>query len=249
MRKTVVTILILLLSVAASFAQEAAPKDIIVLRNGDRLTGVIVLQTDETVMIQTDDGKRFQFQIGEIERIEQEKIKSKVNKMRPAKTGNFGVLAAMELGLAKSSEAAITAPDIDVSVAFGSKNAFGSETFAGIGAGFELIPAKAEDKRMTFIPIFLQIHKNLTNNNIKPFIGTKIGHAISVHENYKGGTFALLTSGINFPIAQRSSINAGIFGKIQQIKGSIIEKNKLGDFIKNGTTQFSTFGVNISFIF
>ena len=74
MRKTVVTILILLLSVAASFAQEAAPKDIIVLRNGDRLTGVIVLQTDETVMIQTDDGKRFQFQIGEIERIEQEKI-------------------------------------------------------------------------------------------------------------------------------------------------------------------------------
>ena len=87
MRKTVVTILILLLSVAASFAQEAAPKDIIVLRNGDRLTGVIVLQTDETVMIQTDDGKRFQFQIGEIERIEQEKIKSNVNKMRPAKTG------------------------------------------------------------------------------------------------------------------------------------------------------------------
>ena len=249
MRKTVVTILILLLSVAASFAQEAAPKDIIILRNGDRLTGVIVLKTDETVMIQANDGKRFQFQISEIERIEQEKTKSKAIKQRAAKSGNFGILATIDFGMAKSKEAALTAPDLGVSVALGSKNAFGSKTFAGIGTGFELIPAKAEDKKMTFIPIFLQIHKNLTDNEIKPFIGTKIGYAISVNENYKGGTIASLSGGINFPIAQRSSINAGIFGKLQQINGSIVEKNELGDFTKRGTTKLCTIGINISFIF
>lgn len=252
MKKTLFTLVLLLFPLFLGFGQEISPKDIIVLKNGNKFIGEIVLKTDDTVIFQTEDGKRFQFQTNEIARIGQEKIKPAAvesDVQQPKGSGNFGGLIEVNGGVAHSAPASVTAPDFGASVALGSRNAFGSQTFAGIGAGIELILAKEEDKKMAFIPIFIQVQKNLTNKQIKPFVGTKIGYAVSTTKNFKGGTAASLNGGISIPLSRRSAINVGIVGKIQQITGTIIERNERGDFTKHGAAPLVSAGGVVSFQF
>lgn len=238
-----------LLILTSGFGQELKPRDVIILKNGEKYSGQIILKSDETVMLQTDDGKRYQFQTAEIKEIEREKIKSRPQQREPKSNSNLGVLAELRGGIARSKSISLTSPETETSVAIGLRNAFGSKAFVGIGSGLDFIFAKDELKKMTFIPIFIQIHKNLTDNQIKPFIGTKIGYAIGVNENYKGGLSASLSSGINIPVSGRTSINIGIFGKIQQINGAVTEWNELGEFSKNGTAPIGAVGLNFSFLF
>lgn len=251
MKKAFFTLILLLLPLFLGFGQETSSKDVIVLKNGNKFIGEIVLQTDDTVIFQTNDGKRYQFQTSEIERMGQKETKPivKATEQHLREARNFSGLIEIKGGIANSTPASVTAPNFGCSVALGSRNAFGSQAFAGIGTGIEFVLAKEKGKKMAFIPIFIQVHKNLTDNQIKPFIGTKIGYTVSTTKNYKGGTAALLSSGISIPFFRRSAINVGIFGKIQQITGTIIVRNEWGDFTKHGTSPLVSTGGVVSFQF
>lgn len=65
--------LFLLLSIS-TFAQQAVTQSVITLKTGERYRGEIVMRTDEILMLKTGDGKRYQFRVGEIEKIKQETL-------------------------------------------------------------------------------------------------------------------------------------------------------------------------------
>lgn len=241
-------IFFLLFGITVILAQEATPQSTVYLKNGDVFKGRILMSTDEVMMIQTDDGKRYQFLTSEIERISEDRQKKDSRQI--GKESNFGVIIDLEGGIANASTENIrNSPLISGSAALGTKNLFNSNTFAGLGTGVEFIFPKNEGKNLILLPIFIQLNKTFTDNPIKPFIGTKTGYSFGLNKEYKGGVFIKLSGGANFSISEKTSVNLGVFGKIQQISGLIIEKNEWGEFVKNGTTPLYSIGLNFAFIF
>ena len=82
-----------------------------------------------------------------------------------------------------------------------------------------------------------------------PFIASHAGYAFKLNENYGGGAYFKLSSGASFQITEKTAFNIGLFGKIQQISGTIIEQNHLGEFTGEGNAKMYSTGLNVSFIF
>ncbi len=237
-----------LVSIATSFAQEANPRNTIFLKNGDSFKGQILMRTDEIIIIQTDDGKRYQLQLSEIDRIQQD-MKS-IDKDGTGKASNFGGIIDLEGGLAyASTEGLQYSPATSATIALGVRDFLKSNVFAGLGSGVQVVFSKNENKNLLLLPLFIQLNKTFTNNSVKPFIGTKAGYAFSLNKEYQGGVLFKLAGGAAFSISRRLSFNVGVFGKIQQISGTVIERNELGKFVKQGTTPLYSTGLNLGFIF
>lgn len=247
MRRFVFSIIFSLSSFAVLFAQEMKSQDVLHLKNGEVFKGMIMLKTDDVVVLNTDDGKRYQFQLSDIEKLGQEIPKTRTEKNKLP--SSFATLVELNGGISSVPIASFqTTPMFSCSVALGSKDTFGTNTFAGIGLGYEAVFSKS-DKTMSFLPIFVQIHKNLSNKPINPYVGMKSGYALCFNDEFTGGAFVCLALGINFRLADEKSFNLGLLGKIQSVSGTIIERNELGEFTTQGSTPMYTFGLNIGFIF
>lgn len=234
-------------SFAPLTAQEVKPKDVLHLKNGEVFKGMIMLKNDEVVILNTDDGKRYQFRLSEVEKLEQET--PKIQRERKESPSNFAALVELKGGISSVSIVSFqSTPMLSGSVTFGSKDAFGTNTFAGLGLGYETIFAK-NDKTMSFLPIFVQIHKNLSSKSVNPYVGMKLGYALCFDDAFEGGALVNLAWGLNFRLTGEKSFNLGLSGKVQSISGTIIERNELGEFTTQNATPMYTIGLNLGFIF
>ncbi len=250
MNKFIRILFLLLISAGSLLAQESNMRDVVILKNGEKIHGEIVSVSDEILILITEDGKRFQFQLSEISSLEKEVISQKNDTKPNHNQGNFAGIAELNGGITKASSTEIPAsPTMALSLAFGSKNAFKSNVFLGLGVGYETILTKDKSQSMSFLPVFLQIHKTLSENKIAPFVASNLGYAFKMNENYGGGAYFKLSGGVNFQITQKSAFNIGIFGKIQKISGTIIENNNLGEFVTEGNTKMFSTGLSAAFIF
>ncbi|HHT21776.1 MAG TPA: hypothetical protein GXZ87_00470 [Bacteroidales bacterium] len=243
-------LVILLVITNTAFAQESIVRDVILLKSGEKVQGKIISQTDKVLTLKTDDGKRFQFQLSEIVSIEQEETTRKPEVKPTQHQGNFTGIIEINGGVASAKATPIPAsPAMAVSLAFGSKNAFGSNGFLGLGVGYETSLAKNNSNKLTFLPVFILLQKTFTTNKTAPFIASHVGYTFKLNENYGGGAYFKLSGGVNFQIAEKTAFNIGLFGKIQQISGTIIEQNHLGEFMGEGNTKLYSAGLSLSFIF
>lgn len=239
---------LLVTAAISNFAQESSVKSKVYLKNGTVFNGEILMTTDGVMVMQTDDGKRYQFQISEIDRVEQGLKKEETAQSDVLR--NFSGTLEINGGFAKAPiEGFRFSPQFSATIALGTKNFLKTKTFVGIGTGFELIPLQYNPEELTFIPIFIQINKILSNGTTSPFVGLKSGYSFSLNNAYKAGMLVQLASGVNFKISNDKSLNVGIFGKIQEISGTIIENNEHGSFVKHGATKILNGGLSLGFLF
>ena len=225
--------------------------EIITLKTGEKYQGEIVLRTDDVVMLRTSDGKRYQFQISEIERIGlKNTVQSDENSGENTHQGNFAGIIDVTGGLALAPFTLIdNALTMSATLAFGSRNAFGTSAFAGVGAGYVAITGTEKSENLTYIPLFLQAFVPLQNSRISPAIGTKAGYSFTLSEQNKGGPFFNLSGGISYKITTISSLYVGFYGQAQGISGTVIETNELGEFTKQGNAMIFSLGLNAAFLF
>ncbi len=243
-------LVILLVFTSTAFAQETVMRDVVFLKSGEKIYGEIIGKTDKIITLKTDDGNRFQFQFSDIASIEKE-ITHQKPKVKPTKSqGNLSGMMEISGGISKASSTAISlSPSPAISLAFGSKNAFNSSAFLGIGVGYETLLAKDGSQNLTFLPVFLQIYKTLSEHKVAPFVASSLGYAFKMNESYSGGAYFKLSGGANFQLTQNRAFSIGVFGKIQKISGTIIETNNLGEFITEGNTKMYSTGLSATFIF
>lgn len=248
MRKAILTSLIFWLLSLMIFSQEANPKSVVFLKNGESLKGQVLMKTSEVLVLQTDDGGRYQFQLSEIDKIEQGR--KSIEKESTGEISNFAGIIELNGGLAYASlEGAQFSPLISGTVALGSRDFLKSTFFAGIGTGMEAVFSKEDNENLLLVPLFIRLNKTFTDNSIKPYFGTDAGYAFCLNKEYKGGVLFKLTGGANFSVSRKLSFNVGVFGKIQQISGTVIEKNEWGEFLKQGTTPLYSTGLSFAFLF
>ena len=231
-------------------AQEI-PTSTITLKNGETYRGEIVLRTEEMVMLKTKDGIRYQFQTREIEKIGAENIlKSEETANAKINRGSFAGMMDAAGGVAFANATPIGhMPTMNFTLAFGSRNAFGTNAFAGAGAGYVTVAGNESVKIQSFIPLFFQINMPLNNTKISPAIGSKAGYLFSLNDEYKGGAFLNLSGGIIYKLTSITSLYFGLYAEALGISGTVIENNELGEFTKQGNATVYSLGFKCSFLF
>lgn len=250
MKKIIPLIILLLLFSFHIFSQEKKREDIILLKNGETYRGEIVLKTNDILMLKTHDEKRFQFPINEISKIEQ-----KNNEQGTAQTTDstinkcFAGIINLSGGISSAPGAFSSSPVMNISMAFGSRNAFGTKAFLGLGIGYESIFG-VENSDLDYIPVFIQIHESLkSKNKWSPAFGAKTGYAFAVNSQYKGGPLIQISAGANYKLTETSGMFFGVFSQVRQINGTMTEQNKWGDFTSKGNGALYSAGLTASFIF
>ena len=245
----VLILMFILVAATSVFAQEPSVKSTVYLKNGTVFNGEILMKSDDVMVMKTDDGIRYQFQMSEIDRVEHGQKRVEKPKSE-AKQSNFSGILEINGAFAKAAiEGLEFSPQFSANLALGTRDMLKTKTFVGIGTGFELIPLKYNNKELAFIPIFVQISKTLNNKPISPFIGLKSGYSFNLNKEYKGGVLLQLTSGVNVKLNNYKSLNVGIFGKIQEVSGTITENNEYGSFTKQGSTKIINVGISAGFAF
>ncbi len=241
-----------MLFVSVSLYAQKANEDVIWLKNGEKYAGEIVLKNTEVVMLKMANGKQFQFQLVDVEKItQQERIVPKT----PAKpneqysSGNLALMAQAGAGFSTVTGGfkALFTPDI--SLAFGTRNAFGKRTFLGVGAGYETVLVSKTGSSYSFLPVFVQIQSDFGKSTVKPALNLKAGYAFHLQNAYKGGLLFQISGGAAYSLTPKSSVYLGLFGRLQGTRGTITETLPQGDFTTKSNAVIRTFGLTTAFIF
>ncbi len=247
-RITIILSFCLLVSLSG-FAQQTATQSVITLKTGERYRGEIVLRTDDIVMLKTGDGKRYQFQTAEIEKIRQETIREiQVDNDEHKIVKNlFGGIISLNGGVASASGAISISPSTNISLAMGSRNAFRTGAFLGLGIGLETIFAK--NNTFNYMPVFIQIHSHIPKISKNLACGIKTGYDFALNKVYKGGPMAEITGGLNYPLTDASGLFFGLYGQIRQINGQVTETTPWGKFTGTNNAALYNLGLKASFLF
>ncbi len=237
--------LFLLLSIS-TFAQQAVTQSVITLKTGERYRGEIVMRTDEIVMLKTGDGKRYQFRVGEIEKIKQEtlrEIQVDANGNRTAGS-HFAGIISVNGGAASAPGAVSLSPSAHLSLALGTRNAFHSNAFLGFGLGVETIFAK--NNTLNYLPVFIQIQSDRSKQIAG---GIKTGYDFALNKIYKGGPMAEISGGVNQQLTGNTGLFFGLFAQVRQINGMVTETTPWGKFTGTNNAALYTLGLKAAYMF
>lgn len=248
MKKKYSIILAILFFCIPIFGQQKTT-DVIYLKNGDKYTGKIVFKNEEVIMLETNDGKRFQFQTSEIKETTQEEATSNESQTQTYNKGNLVGLLQLDGGTSAIKGGIKTSPMVDLSLAFGSKKVLGKNMFLGVGGGFENIFDSSNKRSISFLPIFAQMKNTFSERNNSPALNLKLGYAFPLQQDYRGGLYFYTSGGINLKNTESSNIYLGLYVKIQSTSGKISETFQQDTFTSVSNAVITSIGVSTAITF
>ena len=228
----------------------------ITLNTGVVFTGEIVIKTNEMVMIKTSGGKRYQFLLSEIKKIEN--ISDYENSDKPNKANNFSIEnTAVFCGNIEFSGAVVSAsnsfkssPGVDLSMVFGNKkNLLSKNVFVGIGAGYDMIFLTSSITPISYLPLFIRFQSTLNKSRTAPFLGIDAGYSFGLTSGFGGGPSIKISVGVIHKTGFKSDVYAGVFGGLTSVSTRLTETNELGTFIYTGNTSMTKLGLKLGFHF
>ena len=233
--------------------QESIVSDKITLKTGEIFVGKIVLKTTDLVMISTNDGTRYQFQLSEVRKIEKETNISNTEKTDSIKmnidSGNFGSQIELNAGFSNARNCFGWSPNTQISLIFGNKNLLGKALFGGVGVGYENVFVTNSTESIQFLPLYITIQNAFNGKRTNPILGLEVGYGFALSSGYKGGALVKLTAGIAHKINNNSTIIAGVFTGIQSFTGNLTDTNNLGAYTYFGNTTMNNLGFKIGLRF
>jgi hypothetical protein len=254
MKYTSFLIFYLLISIQL-WGQESVIQNKITLNTGEVYWGEIVVKTAEMIMIKTETGKRYQFQLAEVTKIEKSlptETKSSGDKTQIQeinKSGNFCGNIELSGGISSGLNSFPASPNTEFSMIFGNKNISKKDIFWGIGVGYNLIFLSSTNNPVEFIPVFLRMQSLLVKSITAPFIGIDAGYSFGLTPGLGGGPFIKISLGISHKTGIKSDFYGGIYGGLSSISGKVTEINDLGTFTYFGPTSMIDFGAKVGFHF
>jgi len=236
------------------YGQASSSLNKVTLNSGEVYIGEIVVKTNELIMIKAKNGTRYQFQLKDVKEISAvTATEAADNNTSKAKTpltvdGNFSGQLEVIGGISSAKNAFTSSPNGQISLAFGSKKAFGKDCFLGLGAGYNTVYVPS-GSTIALFPVFVRIQSLLSKEKIAPFIGMDVGYAFATTTNFKGGALAKISGGISHRLSYKNSLTAGVFVGINQLYGDIEETNELGTFTYKGNVTMLNAGIKLGLQF
>lgn len=249
---------ILILTLFLSFhllGEEPAFLDKITLNSGEVYVGEIVVKTSEIIMIKTQNGARYQFQLTEIRQVEkipiaeQTQNQTKISGELIQQEGNFSGQLEFDAGISNAKFAFTSSPNMQVSLTFGNKKIFGKDLFLGVGAGYNKTLLEPNATSVDLIPVFVRAQSTLSKKHTAPYFGVDAGYTFSTATNYDGGTFVKFSIGLSHRLNHKTALITGLYAGLNSISGNLTETNNLGTFSYYGNTVMKNLGLKLGLQF
>ena len=224
--------------------------DTIVLKSGSSVSGDIIFQNGEVVVIRDSGGARFQYLRSDIERItsaEETPAEEEQVAVVPAKrvhvilsaAGGATWLVGHSSGAAAQVELAIgTANLLDRGIFLGGSfcyhgTFFGEDNTSGLSRSY------------TFLPLRLRAEIPLTQTPHAPLLGIGVGYGFAANKGVKGGLSAGLSLAWRYKNKKNRLFILGLYGDIQNARFSMIEHVDGTPYSGEGSHTFAGFGARI----
>jgi hypothetical protein len=218
MKKFIVYILALLFSICA-YTQTIQYEDVIYLKNGSVVRGMIIEQIpNKTLKIKTADRNIFVFEFDKIEKITKEEIPQEVTEDQVQEIAPVSDYVAKENGFEATVDMFFAIdlqwgePVIGLHAIAGYR--IMPQLFIGGGTGVELY------SEGNLMPLFINIRTDFVESRVSPFFATNMGYALGWVNNADGsdwgGVFIEPSFGFRFNINQRFGINISSSIKFQR---------------------------------
>ncbi len=223
--------------------------EVVVLNNGHRIQGEILLQNEEVVIIKKKDGTRYQYPRSEVVAIQEN---STIVTTQEEDTIVDIPIRPVALRT-QLHGGAVYLPNkgwggqIGVDLLIGSKEIAGKPMFIGGSIGYR---AKIlQETSYSFVPIQAVICMPLHARQHAPHIGMSIGYGISTSKTTKGGICLNANTGWTYRISDNSSLLLSCFAEWQQTQTQIIETINNQNYTNYIGANFITIGASASIQF
>ncbi len=188
----------------------------VVLRSSEVITGTILFQNDEVVVIKDAKGNRYQYPMSEVALIEEQTEQvTKVEEVTP-KTKKVGImLQVVGGGLADSSLPDNWGGNIGGKLLIGANNLLDKRIFLGGGVGYSAL--MMADQTFSILPIELYTAIPCMQTKHAPYCGLGIGYGLSLNKNQTGGMFAEVDLGWRVQVSANTAMLLGVNASFQQI--------------------------------
>lgn len=202
MKKVLILLAFLLGCSILSYAQTKMT-DVVYLKNGSIIKGIIVEQVpNQSMKVKTSDGSIFNFQMNEIEKITKEENSRPRSNSLFSSDNDIEEYAGKFRGFVDLGYIAggIKGPEFCFSLGAQINNYL----FVGAGAGVEY----ATDLETVVVPIYADIRSNLMKGPIVPFVALRTGY--SFMPEYTGGFYCHPFAGVKFMTGGRKAVSLAI---------------------------------------
>ncbi len=242
---------IFLLSAFSTFSQNSQSQKNVLLKNGNIIIASKIEYINNYLLIIGSKGERFQINQSEIEQISDILAPTDTKRVKEEDIGHFGALFSIDGGIQNANNTQLgSLTGGDIGIALGVKNLSNGIDFVGIGTGYTLAMHKSTIRNLAYVPIFATGIISLSKHTaVSPFIGSSMGYAFRTKGKYKGGSFIQLKSGVKIAANKQSDLLIGIYAKLANISGIVIEQNEFGQFQGEGNSKLISAGISFSIIF
>lgn len=212
--KRILNILLISLLFAVPVAAET-----VTLRSGKVITGTILIQNEEVVIIRDANGARHQYPAAEVLSVsstdssasEQIPTEQLINADVAERKSTVTVeVAGGALDAAKGEWGAFAAADLLIT----SKKIAGHEIMLGGAVGY--LGTFIAGNAYNFLPISLVLRAPLLQGKHAPIVGFNIGYGIGLSKQYKGGLTTGIDLGYRCQLKQSTSFYIGANARFQQ---------------------------------
>jgi long-subunit fatty acid transport protein len=211
MKKYLVLILFALIATAA-FAQSKY-QDVVYLKNGSVVRGVIIEQIpNQSIKIETADKNVFVYKMDEVEKIVKEPIKAKrgfSGNGSGLEKGYKGIVeAGYQLGV---GEFALDRLKLNII------NGYQINPYFSVGLGTGL--RYYFDSNKVMVPIFADFRANFMNSSLSPYLSFGIGYSLDSDYHFEGtGMIVNPAAGVSYRISEKLVMNFGLGYEVQKSK-------------------------------
>lgn len=223
-----------------------AAAEVLILKTGQTITGEIILQNEEVVILRAKNGMRYQYPRSEVQAIQMEKFRNEESASKESKTRKLNWALQVQSG-------ALYLPGMGWGAQVGADFMLGSRAIAGkrmfVGGGVGYRANIIQKHTYSFIPIRAQLLMPLSDKRHAPAIGMSLGYGFAANKNTQGGICAGISFGGNTFINERSSIQYGLYAEWQQAKTDIIELINGEYYINHTGCNFISTGIRLALAF
>ena len=214
-------------------AQTQYYDDVVYLKNGSIIRGVIIEQIpNESIKIQTKDENIFVFKIEEVEKITKELQQSQLRKPATStnsssfnKSKGYMGLVEVEGGIGVGTWLK-PLPWVDdwiaaragVSIINGYRVIPQFAVGIGVGTKLFIYTSDFDDYYLDVgMPFFLHLRSDFLDRNISPYIAFNIGYNLSLMYELFNGIFMEPTIGVGFNVGKSCRLNIGLAAAINKV--------------------------------
>lgn len=210
--KKYLVLLLLTLVTSVSFGQ-GNYQDVIYLKNGSIIRGIIVEQVpNKSIKIETADRNVFVYQMDEIEKLTKEPFQGRGNRNIKGSGLQEGYRGIIELGY-EIGTGRLGMDRLKLNVLNGHQ--INPYFFLGFGTGLRYY----FDPKVALIPIFADFRANFIDSNLSPYLSLGVGYSFDATNRFEDVGFLLNpTVGVSFMVSEKSAMNVGIGYEMQRMK-------------------------------